>query len=105
LLTAAYLPETLRKQRPDEDEQFNKEIAEGKQVKKEGALTNLSKALSTSFKPMFILSRDPTVIILTAYNTIIFACLYFLASIVLQINLIFTNFKHFFLVIYLFIFF
>ncbi|KAG0763520.1 hypothetical protein G6F62_002794 [Rhizopus arrhizus] len=60
LLTAAYLPETLRKQRPDEDEQFNKEIAEGKQVKKEGALTNLSKALSTSFKPMFILSRDPT---------------------------------------------
>ncbi|KAG1498681.1 hypothetical protein G6F47_011220 [Rhizopus delemar] len=60
LLTAAYLPETLRKQRPDEDEQFNKETTEDKQVKKEGALTNLSKALSTSFKPMFILSRDPT---------------------------------------------
>ncbi|CAO3660280.1 unnamed protein product [Rhizopus stolonifer] len=63
LLTAVFLPETLRKQKPQVEKRTK------------GAFV---KAMSASFKPMFILMYDPTVIILTAYNTIIFACLYFL---------------------------
>ncbi|KAI9244232.1 major facilitator superfamily domain-containing protein [Sporodiniella umbellata] len=66
ILTAAFLPETLRKPKP--------EVTETKR----SALSEFSNVMYTSFKPMVILFFDPTVLLLTAYNTVIFASLYFL---------------------------
>ncbi|KAI8992038.1 major facilitator superfamily domain-containing protein [Mycotypha africana] len=72
LLILFCLPETLRRKQveiaPDEVGQVV--------VKKERfkALENLKAA----FAPMLVMLGDPTVVVITIYNTIIFACLYFL---------------------------
>lgn len=76
------LPETARRKRcieeviitsPDNNQQ---EIVVVK--KTEGSQT--LKTLSTIFSPMIVMLGDPTVIIITIFNTVPFACLYFLVS-------------------------
>jgi hypothetical protein len=71
------LPETARRKRSvveviTSDEQ----IIVVKKTEKSQAL----KTMGTIFIPMIVMLGDPTVMITTVYNTIIFACLYFLVS-------------------------
>lgn len=95
VMTAAFLPETLRKTK--QAQVIEKEIDQDHvDVDKTAAPVEKSAApvqktiaatapsfwatLSNSFKPMITMLHDPTVLLLTAYNTVIFACLYFLVS-------------------------
>ncbi|RCH91251.1 hypothetical protein CU097_009261 [Rhizopus azygosporus] len=85
LLTTAFLPETLRKQRPDilTDRELIEEFKVQNDRGKQGTIEKHAKptffaTLAISFKPMLIMLNDPTVNLLTAYNTVIFASLYFL---------------------------
>ncbi|CAO3636166.1 unnamed protein product [Mucor hiemalis] len=87
ILTAAFLPETLRKQRQvDVIKNEMNEAVEGNQyvskdvtvVEKKPSAPSFFSTLGTSFKPMIVMLHDPTVLLLTAYNTVIFASLYFL---------------------------
>ncbi|KAI9247685.1 major facilitator superfamily domain-containing protein [Phascolomyces articulosus] len=65
VLVAVFLPETLRKKRTkDDDDKISKHHA--------------MKEMITVFGPMFSMLRDPTVLLITIYSTVIFACLYFL---------------------------
>jgi hypothetical protein len=68
------LPETLRRKReevlPSDDEGVTKPAERFKALKN----------LRTAFKPMIAMLGDPTVLVITLYNTIIFASLYFLVS-------------------------
>lgn len=104
LLTTAFLPETLRKQRPDilTDQELIEEFKVQNDRGKQGTIEKHAKptffaTLAISFKPMLIMLNDPTVNLLTAYNTVIFASLYFLASIhsffFLHIYCLFTLFN------------
>lgn len=61
LLVAFLLPETLRREPA---------------AREENGLASAFKA----FGPMLAMFRDPTVLVITLYSTVIFACLYFLAS-------------------------
>lgn len=87
ILTVAFLPETLRKQR--QVEVIKNEMDEGLEgnhfvskdvttVEKKPSGPSFFTTLGTSFKPMIVMLHDPTVLLLTAYNTVIFASLYFL---------------------------
>ncbi|KAI9251450.1 major facilitator superfamily domain-containing protein [Phascolomyces articulosus] len=63
---AFFLPETLRKKRSKDNDDNNKS--------KHHAL----KEIITVFGPMFSMLRDPTVLLITIYSTVIFGCLFFL---------------------------
>lgn len=88
ILTAAFLPETLRKQRQVEviKNEMDEDLGENHYVSNKDVTTVEKKpsgpsfftTLGTSFKPMIVMLHDPTVLLLTAYNTVIFASLYFL---------------------------
>lgn len=88
IMTAILLPETLRKTRQVEVVEKEKnqvvEHDDTKDVtiveKKPSAAPSFLSTLVTSFKPMIIMLHDPTVLLLTAYNTVIFASLYFLVK-------------------------
>jgi hypothetical protein len=87
VMTAAFLPETLRKTKQvqsiekkmeqDHIVDNTKETAPAATVVKSPSFFS---TLATSFKPMITMLHDPTVLVLIAYNTIIFACLYFLVK-------------------------
>lgn len=64
------LPETLRKSPSFKNEQGN---AKDRFV----AL----KTMRNVFTPMVVMVRDPTVVLITLYNTVIYASLFFLVSI------------------------
>lgn len=64
------LPETLRKSPASKNEQCN-----GKE--RFVAL----KTMRNVFTPMVVMVRDPTVVLITLYNTVIYASLFFLVSI------------------------
>ncbi|KAI7908200.1 major facilitator superfamily domain-containing protein [Cokeromyces recurvatus] len=74
LMVTFLLPETLRKKHDSEDCYDQDIIGKKKQQERFKALKNLQKA----FAPMLVMVGDPTVCVITFYNTIIFACLYFL---------------------------
>jgi hypothetical protein len=83
VMTAAFLPETLRKTKQvelieKEMEQVSKDVTVVE--KKVTAAPSFLSTLGTSFKPMIVMLHDPTVLLLTAYNTVIFASLYFLVK-------------------------
>ncbi|KAI9495936.1 major facilitator superfamily domain-containing protein [Zychaea mexicana] len=63
VLVAVFLPETLRKKHP-----------KGNSNPTHSAV----KEMLTVFGPMFSMLRDPSVLLITIYSTVIFACLYFL---------------------------
>jgi hypothetical protein len=70
------LPETLRRKRVEvlTSDGNNRKIL--KKTEKFQALKNLK----TAFAPMLIMLGDPTVLVITFYNTVIFSCLYFLVG-------------------------
>lgn len=74
IMSAVFLPETLRKQRYKQTttEQEKEDLV----IQAPSFLTTLK----VSFKPMIVMLYDPTVNLLTVYNSVIFACLYFLVK-------------------------
>ncbi|KAI9491754.1 major facilitator superfamily domain-containing protein [Zychaea mexicana] len=68
IMTTAFLPETLRKAKPEEN------LSSEKTSSHPGVLQKLVR----DFKPMFLMLRDWSIISITVYHTVIFACLYFL---------------------------
>lgn len=77
IMSAAFLPETLRKKRVVFEKSIDKD---GNPVVIEDKPPSFLDTLKVSFKPMVVMLYDPTVNLLTAYNTVIFACLYFLVG-------------------------
>ncbi|KAG2230703.1 hypothetical protein INT48_003710 [Thamnidium elegans] len=75
IMSAAFLPETLRKKRVVFEKSIDKDE---NPVVIEDKPPSFLDTLKVSFKPMVVMLYDPTVNLLTAYNTVIFACLYFL---------------------------
>lgn len=70
------LPETVRRKRVEmlTSDESGQEIVQ--KIEKFQALKNLK----TVFAPMLAMLGDPTVLVITFYNTVIFSCLYFLVS-------------------------
>jgi multidrug resistance protein len=73
------LPETLRLKKPSTDEHIPVTINEPVSIQKK--LDRFIKLVRSIFSPMIVMTRDPTVIIITIYNTIVFSCLFFIVSI------------------------
>lgn len=74
----AFLPETVRREKVEmltNDNESGQEIVH--KTEKFRALQNLK----TAFAPMVAMLGDPTILVITLYNTVIFCCLYFLVSI------------------------
>lgn len=72
-----FLPETVRRERVEmltNDNESGQEIVH--KTEKFRALQNLK----TAFAPMLAMLGDPTILVITLYNTVIFCCLYFLVS-------------------------
>lgn len=85
LMVTVLLPETLRKKRdegevlevvPGEDEDQEKKTV----VVKKQVYFKALKNLGAAFKPMGMMLRDPTVIMTTIYNSVIFSCLFMAAQ-------------------------
>ncbi|KAI9483228.1 MAG: major facilitator superfamily domain-containing protein [Benjaminiella poitrasii] len=75
LMVTFLLPETLRKKRDSEVlTDGSHDATEKRKPEKFKALKNLSAA----FAPMLVMLGDPTVCVITVYNTVIFSCLYLL---------------------------
>lgn len=79
-MSAVFLPETLRKKRLQVIEK-TMDIEQDKSHVTKIETPSFFSTLRTSFKPMVTMLHDPTVLILTVYNSVIFACLYFLVTI------------------------
>lgn len=62
------LPETVRRKRTPVDEKHAAERFKA------------LKSMKAAFCPMIIMLGDPTVLLITLYNTVILACFYFLVS-------------------------
>lgn len=75
IMLIVLLPETLRKSPPS----TNSELYNGKE--RFVAL----KTMRNVFTPMVMMVRDPTVVLITLYNTVIYASLFFLVSIHISI--------------------
>ena len=67
IMTTVLLPETLRKVKPED-----------KCLDKKGSQPGVLQNIIRDFKPMFLMLRDWSVINVTAYHSVIFACLYFM---------------------------
>jgi hypothetical protein len=65
------LPETVRRKRVLSDHDENG-------VARERIRT--LKKVSAAITPLIVMLGDPTVLVITIYNTVIFACLFFLVS-------------------------
>lgn len=76
LMVLVLLPETVRRKRVEmlTSDESGQEIVQ--KIEKFQALKNLK----TVFTPMLVMLGDPTVLVITFYNTVIFSCLYFLVS-------------------------
>ncbi|KAI8987088.1 major facilitator superfamily domain-containing protein [Pilobolus umbonatus] len=73
VLVTFQLPETFRKH---EKHEYTVDD-EGKRIETKGP-TNIFQQMAVAFTPMVIMLQDPTIIVITIYNTVIFASLYFL---------------------------
>ncbi|KAI7856198.1 major facilitator superfamily domain-containing protein [Circinella umbellata] len=69
ILVAAFLPETLRKKRAKDNDNNNN---------LNNSSSHAIKEMITVFGPMLSMLQDPSVLVITIYSTVIFACLYFL---------------------------
>ncbi|KAL9559624.1 hypothetical protein MBANPS3_000330 [Mucor bainieri] len=70
-----FLPETVRREKVEmltNDNESGQEVVH--KTEKFRALQNLK----TAFAPMVAMLGDPTILVITLYNTVIFCCLYFL---------------------------
>lgn len=77
IMVFVFLPETVRRERIEmltNDNESGQEIVH--KTEKFRALQNLK----TAFAPMLAMLGDPTILVITLYNTVIFCCLYFLVS-------------------------
>lgn len=63
ILVAVFLPETLRKVKSQDDQQRS---------------PNHVKNFFQAFMPLLVMLHDPTILVITIYSTVIFACLYIL---------------------------
>ncbi|RCH93736.1 hypothetical protein CU098_008459 [Rhizopus stolonifer] len=75
-LVTFFLPETLRKKR--EEEKTISSDSEQLSLKEKSEHFKVLKNIKKAFIPMLLMLRDPTVLMITIYNTVIFASLYFL---------------------------
>lgn len=89
IFTAFFLPETLRKQRPQEKEiDDNLSSTSTTVYVKVKSSSSFLTTLSISFRPMITMLYDPNVILLMLFNSIIFGSLYILNPTITQ------TFKH-----------
>lgn len=83
LIVIFLLPETARKKQVTVEEVIVTSSNNNQQeivVVKKTQGSEFMKTLGTIFSPMLVMLGDPTVIIITIFNTVPFACLYFLVS-------------------------
>lgn len=91
-----FLPETVRRTKVEmltSDNESGQEIVH--KAEKFRALQNLK----TAFAPMVAMLGDPTILVITFYNTVIFCCLYFLVSIIYFLMASNTHFTHIYFLI------
>jgi predicted MFS family arabinose efflux permease len=85
IFTAFFLPETLRKQRPQEKEIDDNLSSTSTTVHiKAKSSSSFLATLSISFRPIITMLYDPNVILLMLFNSIIFASLYILNPTITQ---------------------
>lgn len=68
IMVTFLLPETVRRKRMDIDEKHTVERFKA------------FKSMKAAFCPMIVMLGDPTVLLITLYNTVILSCFYFLVS-------------------------
>lgn len=71
------LPETVRRKREEVLPTFDER---GQAILKPPEKFKALKIMRTAFAPMITMLSDPTVLMITLYNTIVFASLFFLVS-------------------------
>ncbi|CAO0794753.1 unnamed protein product [Mucor circinelloides] len=85
VFTAFFLPETLRKQRPQEKTMDDSLSSTSTTVHvKSKSSSSLLTTLYHSFRPMITMLYDPNVILLMLFNSVIFASLYILNPTITQ---------------------